>query len=49
MNDPGHTDVFVRADGTQLAVFPNRFILNRFAERNPTVRLERLIGADEPD
>ena len=47
--DPGHTDVFVRADGTQLAVFQNRFILNRFAERNPTVRLERLIGADEPD
>ena len=42
-------DVFVRADGTQLAVFPNRFVLDRFAQRNPTVRLERLIGADEPD
>ena len=47
--DAGQTDVFVRADGTQLAVFPNRFVLDRFAQRNPTVRLERLIGADEPD
>jgi peptide chain release factor 3 len=47
--DPGSTDVFVRADGTQLAVFPNRFVMDRFAQRNPTVRLERLIGADEPD
>jgi peptide chain release factor 3 len=46
--DSGHTDVFVRNDGTQLAVFPNRFVLERFAQRNPTVRLERLIGADEP-
>lgn len=46
--DPGSTDVFVRADGTQLAVFPNRFVMDRFAQRNPTVRLERLIGADEP-
>ena len=45
---PGSTDVFVRGDGTQLAVFPNRFVLERFAQRNPTVRLERLIGADEP-
>src|SRR3954463_10914570 len=47
--DSGHTDVFVRDDGTQLAVFPNRFVLDRFAQRNPTVRLERLIGADDPD
>ncbi|MDA0139530.1 peptide chain release factor 3 [Solirubrobacter deserti] len=46
--DSGHTDVFVRADGTQVAVFPNRFVLDRFAQRNPTVRLERLIGADDP-
>ena len=38
----------MRDDGTQLAVFPNRFVLERFAQRNPTVRLERLIGADEP-
>ena len=47
--DAGRTDVFVRGDGTQLAVFPNRFVLERFAQRNPTVRLERLIGADEPE
>lgn len=47
--DTGQTDVFVRDDGTQLAVFPNRFVMDRFAQRNPTVRLERLIGADEPD
>ena len=47
--DSGHTDVFIRDDGTKLAVFPNRFVLERFAQRNPTVRLERLIGADEPD
>ena len=47
--DTGHTDVFVRGDGTQLAVFPNRFVLERFAQRNPDVRLERLIGADEPE
>lgn len=46
--DPGQTDVYVREDGTQLAVFPNRFVMQRFADRNPTVRLERLIGADEP-
>jgi peptide chain release factor 3 len=46
--DPGATDVFVRDDGTHLAVFPNRFVMERFAQRNPTVRLERLIGADEP-
>ena len=47
--DAGSTDVFVRDDGTRLAVFPNRFVLERFAQRHPTVRLERLIGADEPD
>jgi peptide chain release factor 3 len=47
--DSGSTDVFVRGDGTRLAVFPNRFVLERFAQRNPTVRLERLIGADEPE
>jgi peptide chain release factor 3 len=46
--DLGQTDVYVRADGTQLAVFANRFALERFAQNNPTVRLERLIGADEP-
>jgi peptide chain release factor 3 len=46
--DPGATDVFVRGDGTQLAVFPNRFVLERFAQRNPGVRLERLIGGDDP-
>jgi peptide chain release factor 3 len=46
--DPGATDVFVRGDGTRLAVFPNRFVLERFAQRNPGVRLERLIGGDEP-
>jgi peptide chain release factor 3 len=45
--DTGSTDVFTRDDGTRLAVFPNRFVLERFAQRNPTVRLERLIGADE--
>ena len=33
---PASTDVFVRDDGTQLAVFPNRFVLERFAQRNPT-------------
>jgi peptide chain release factor 3 len=47
--DTGSTDVFTRDDGTRLAVFPNRFVLERFAQRNPTVRLERLIGADETD
>ena len=47
--DTGHTDVFTRDDGTRLAVFPNRFVMERFALRNPNVRLERLIGADEPD
>ncbi len=47
--DTGHTDVFTRDDGTRLAVFPNRFVMERFAMRNPNVRLERLIGADEPD
>jgi peptide chain release factor 3 len=46
--DLGQTDVYVRADGTQLAVFANRFALERFAAANPSVRLERLIGADEP-
>ena len=46
--DAGHTDVFVRDDGTRLAVFPNRVVLDRFAQRHPTVTLERLIGADEP-
>jgi peptide chain release factor 3 len=46
--DLGQTDVYTRADGTQLAVFANRFALERFAQNNPTVRLERLIGADEP-
>ena len=46
--DLGQTDVYTRADGTQLAVFANRFALERFATNNPTVRLERLIGADEP-
>jgi peptide chain release factor 3 len=46
--DPGATDVFVRGDGTHLAVFPNRFVLERFAQRNPNVQLDRLIGADEP-
>jgi peptide chain release factor 3 len=46
--DAGSTDVLVRGDGTQLAVFPNRFVLDRFAQRHPSVRLERLIGADEP-
>ena len=46
--DLGQTDVYMRADGTQLAVFANRFALERFAQNNPTVRLERLIGADEP-
>jgi peptide chain release factor 3 len=46
--DPGATDVFVRGDGTHLAVFPNRFVLDRFAQRNPNVQLDRLIGADEP-
>ena len=45
--DPGLTDVLVRADGTRLAVFPNRFVLERFAQRNPDVQLDRLIGADE--
>ena len=47
--DTAHSDVLVRDDGTQLAVFPNRFVLERFALRHPTVLLERLIGADEPD
>jgi peptide chain release factor 3 len=46
--DSGHTDVFVCGDGARVAVFPNRFGLERFAQRNPDVRLERLIGADEP-
>ena len=46
--DAGSTDVLVRGDGTQLAVFPNRFVLDRFAQRHPSVTLERLIGADEP-
>jgi peptide chain release factor 3 len=46
--DAGSTDVLVRGDGTQLAVFPNRFVLDRFAQRHPSVRLDRLIGADEP-
>ena len=46
--DPGATDVLVRGDGTRLAVFPNRFVLERFAQRNPGVVLERLIGGDEP-
>ena len=45
--DAGSTDVLVRGDGTQLAVFPNRFVLDRFAQRHPNVRLDRLIGADE--
>ncbi len=45
--DAGSTDVLVRGDGTQLAVFPNRFVLDRFAQRHPSVVLERLIGADE--
>jgi peptide chain release factor 3 len=45
--DISATDVLVRGDGTQLAVFPNRFVLERFAERNPSVTLERLIGGDE--
>jgi peptide chain release factor 3 len=46
--DPVSSDVFARADGTQLAVFANRFVLARFAERHPGVRLERLIGALSP-
>jgi peptide chain release factor 3 len=46
--DPGRTDVFTRGDGTQVAVFPNRFVMDRFAARHPSVRLDRLIGADEP-
>jgi peptide chain release factor 3 len=45
--DTAHTDVLVRGDGTQLAVFPNRFVLEGFAQRHPAVLLERLIGADE--
>src|SRR3954451_13326909 len=49
VGDPAHADVLVRDDGTHLAVFPNRFVLERFAQRHPTVLLERLIGADEPD
>jgi peptide chain release factor 3 len=46
--DAAHTDVLVRADGTRLAVFASRYALDGFAQRHPTVLLERLIGADEP-
>ena len=47
-NDKLEDVVLVRGDGTRLAVFPNRFVLDGFAQRHPTVLLERLIGADEP-
>jgi peptide chain release factor 3 len=42
--DPVNSDVFVRADGTRLAVFENRFALERFTERHPDIRLDRLVG-----
>jgi peptide chain release factor 3 len=41
--DAVHSDVLVRGDGTQLAVFPNRFVLERFAARHPDVRLDRIM------
>jgi peptide chain release factor 3 len=47
--DSADTDVLVRADGTQLALFTNRFALERFADRHRGVLLERLIGAGAAD
>jgi peptide chain release factor 3 len=46
--DPVDSDVLTRSDGTQLAVFPNRFVLARFADRHPEVRLERMMGEIGP-
>ena len=41
--DAVNSDVLVRSDGTQLAVFPNRFVLERFAARHPGTRLDRIM------
>ncbi|WP_028060704.1 peptide chain release factor 3 [Candidatus Solirubrobacter pratensis] len=41
--DTVRSDVLVRSDGMQLAVFPNRFVLERFADRHPGVRLDRIM------
>jgi peptide chain release factor 3 len=48
LHDASDSDVLVRADGTLLAVFPNRFVLARFAEHHPDVRLDRLLGELSP-